>query len=162
MPLISGGNSVSASITWSAEKANTGFVSTKFQDSIQASLSLDTAAYTQVFSAQYTIAASGTQAVDFYSFTSGAGEAVTATKILGFLIYATGNSTLKVEPHGTNPLTWPFKGTAPYIEVKPSTGFGLYTHFDGTHTTLSTTVRQWLLTNTAANSLTVKIAAFVG
>jgi hypothetical protein len=150
-------------IKWSYEKTNTGFSATEQAETLLADLAPAAGTYNHVFAAPYTIAAAGTQTVDFYGpWTTLSGESVTATKIIAVWLKATGNSTLKIEPHSVDPLTWPFKGTAPYVEVKPSTGTGFWAHGDGTHATLSTTVRQWLLTNTGANQLTVTLAAFCG
>jgi hypothetical protein len=119
--------------------------------------------YGNVFVARYTILAAGTQAVDFYSFTNLVGETVTATKIYGVLVKVTGaDSAIKVEPHGTNPLTWFFAGTSPSITIPGSATGGVFLFSEGGTEALSTTVRQWLLTNTGSESATVDVAALVG
>jgi hypothetical protein len=101
--------------------------------------------------------------VDFYSFTNLAGEAVTATKIYGVLIKVTGaSSSVKVEPHGTNPLTWFFAGTTPSITLPGSTTGACFLFVEGATEALSTTVRQWLLTNGGASTATVDVVALVG
>lgn len=121
------------------------------------------ATYNQLFSARYTILAAGTQAVDFYSFTNLAGESVTATKIYAVVIVVTGaGSSVKVEPHGTNPLTWFFAGTTPSITIPGSaTPGGLFVFSEGGTETMNATTRQWLLTCSGATA-TVDVVAIVG
>lgn len=122
----------------------------------------DESVYNQVFSAQYTILAAGTQAVDFYSFTNLVGEAVTATKMYAVLVKVTGaGAAVKVEPHGTNPLTWFFGGTSPSITLPGSATGSVFVFSEGGTETLSSTVRQWLLTCSGATA-TVDVVAIVG
>jgi hypothetical protein len=152
-----------AKLSWGLEKSNTGRNATKQDGSVDYSVAPAIATYTSVFSARYTILAAGTQAVDFYSFTDLAGNAVTATKIYGVLIVVTGaGSSVKVEPHGTNPLTWFFAGTTPSITIPGSaTPGGMFLFSEGGTEVLSATVRQWLLTCAGATA-TVDVVAVVG
>src|SRR5262249_39413677 len=148
------------SLEWQLEKAVLGTNALEQKGELRVNMNPALATYNQLLYAEYTIAAAGTQAVDFYGpWISPAQESVTATKLLGFQMVVTGNSTLKVEPNASAGLAWPMKGTAPYVELKPATGIAVWKHFDGTHQAVSSTARQWLLTNTGAAALTVKLAA---
>lgn len=154
---------VSAGLTWALEKTNTGFSTTTQKGTVAYAVSPNVATYNQVFVARYTIAAAGTQAVDFYSFTNLVGEAVTATKIYAVQIKVTGaTAAIVVEPHGTNPLTWFFAGTTPSITLPGSTTGSTFLFSEGGTEVLSATVRQWLLTNSGAASATVDVVAIVG
>ena len=164
MALVSDKSQLNATVRWAYSKANTGFSATKQEESLAAEFALSSGTYQHVFTQTYTIAAAGTQAVDFRgAWTALSGESVTATKIVGVWVKVTGNTgVLKVEPHTTDPLNWPFAGTAPDYILTPSSGGAAWLHCDGTHATVSAGARQWLLTNTGSADITVKIAAFVG
>lgn len=164
MALLSGKSILRSVVRWSYSKTNTGFNPTTQSGELGLDSLPAAGTYNHVLAATYTIAAAGTQAVDFYGpWTAVSGESVTGTKILGFLIKVTGSTgILKVAPHGTNPLNWPFAGTSPYVLLTPSTRGAQWLHCDGTHATVSSTTKQWLLTNTGSATITVKLAAFVG
>lgn len=164
MPLVTGRSKLSASASWVLTKTNTGFAATSQTGSLSFTAAPDAATYTQAFSEPYTINAAETQIVDFRgAWTNDAGESVTATKILGFLIKVTGSGgVLKFEPGASNPLPWPFTGTAPDYVMTPSTGGAAWLHCDGTHATVDGSNKTWLLTNTGAAAVTVYIVAFVG
>lgn len=164
MALKTGRSLLRAKITWAYSKANTGFRATTQAEELGMDVSLPSGTYQHVFAATYSIAAAGTQAVDFYGpWTALSGESVTATKIRAFYLKVTGNTgVLKIEPHATDGLEWPMQGTAPYLEITPSSGGAQVLHCDGTHATVSAAARQWLLTNTGSATITVKLVAFVG
>lgn len=154
---------IAAALSWSLEKTNTGFAVASQKGQLSYSVSPAVATYNQVFAARYTIAAAATQAVDFYSFTNLAGEVVTATKIYAVMVKVTGaSSAVKVEPHGTNPLTWFFAGTSPSFTLPGSTTGAVFLFSEGATEVLSATVRQWLLTNTGGASATVDVVALCG
>lgn len=166
MSVVSNSVSIRASMGWRLTKTVTGFDSPVQAGGLAGSFSPATATFTNIYTlATATIAASGTQALDFYSFTEMLGDAVIATKICGILITAGGSvsgGVLKIEPHGTTPLTWPFAGTTPSISLTVGTTGAGFMIWQGTSQTMSTTVRQYLLTNTGTQSITVTVSAVVG
>lgn len=160
MPLTS--VAVRASIRWAMAAARTGTNDATQEDSLTSRPTIDTGTYNHVFFAEYTIAAAGTQVVDFYGpWTSILNESVTATKILTFLVVVSGNSSLTVEPDATDGLDWPM-GTGPYTITAVTNTDAHWEHFDGTHKVIDNTHKEWLLTNTGANSLNVTIVAIAG
>lgn len=163
MPLSSGRSRLAASVSWVLAKTNTGFNDTEQKGSASFSSAPSASTYNHVFTAQYSIAASGTQAVDFRgAWTNTAGESVTGAKILGFFIKVTGSTgVLKVEPHSSNGLTWPF-ATGSAVSLTPSTTGACWLHCDGTHGTVDGTHKQWLLTNTGSATITVTLVAWIG
>ena len=155
--------SLAVSLAWALEKTNTGFNDAKQKGSLSYNVSPAVGTYNQLFAARYTIAAAGTQAVDFYSFTNLAGESVTATKMYAVMIKVTGaGSTIVLEPHGTNGLTWFFGGTNPTITMPGSATGSLFVFSEGGTEVLSATVRKFLLTNSGGSSATVDVVAIVG
>lgn len=100
--------------------------------------------------------------VDFY--TPGvvlSGEEPTCTKIIGFWVKATGDSTLKIEPGDTNPLNWPFD-SAGSRTLTPGGETAGWCRMDGAVTVVSSTARTWKLTNTGAADIEVTLVAFIG
>lgn len=155
---------ISAGLAWTLTKTVTGFNAITDSDSSTFSLTPNVSTFTEPLTAQYTLAASGTQVVDLRSFTDKLGTAVTATKALALLILVTGAAAdkLNVKPDASDGLVWPFEnvgygvnipggGCLLFSEGASSAGFTI----DGTH-------KELLLTNTGSASLTVTVVAFVG
>jgi hypothetical protein len=156
---------ISASMSWTLTKAATGFVDiTQGPDAASfSSNALSVATWTELFAAQYTIAAAGTQAVDLRAITDLAGNSATATKAMTFLVLATGATTdlLNIKPHGTNGLVWFFGGTTEGVNVP---GGGMLMFSEGATSagfTIDATHKQFLLTNNGSGSLTVKVVGLV-
>ncbi len=154
---------VQAAVTWEQSRPVAGFANvTQGSDTANFALSaLDTATWDALFAAQYTIAASGTQAVDLRTFTDLPGNSVTADKVLTILILVAGATAdrLNVKPHGTDGLQWFFGGATESVNV-PGGGCLMFSEGAASAgTTVSATARQLLLTNTGGAALTVKVVA---
>lgn len=158
--------SVNADVTWQLAKSNTGFTDTIHgTESASFSLTLlDTDTWNELFAAEYTIAAAGTQAVDLRTFTDLAGNSVaTADKALAIIIIVTGAAAdlLNVKKHGTNGLQWFFGGASEGVNI-PGGGMLLFSEgSSSTGTTVDASNKQLLLTNNGAASLTVKVVALL-
>lgn len=152
--------------TWTQTKSNSPFQSTtQGPDSLSLQLAPSTTTYSEVFVNSYSIAAAGTQAIDFRSFTSAVGSSVTATKIIAMMLKATATVTgakMKVEPHATNGLTWFFGGTSPYIELEIGTSSCCLCISEGVAETVDATHRQLLVTNSGTQTLTLYVYGLVG
>lgn len=163
MPLKSNQAALDGKMSWELYKTNSGTNQTKQKDSLNFRFLPSTNTYNQLYWTQFSLAANTNQAVDFYSFTNLAGESVTATKIIAVILNATGNGgSIKVEPGDTNPLTWPFAGTTPSVELSCNTDGCSIVLQAGTHSNMNATVRTWKVSNTGNANATVTLAAFVG
>ena len=156
---------LSASVSWALARAVTGFADvTHGPDAKSFSLNaLDPDVWNEVFGAQYTIAAAGTQAVDLRTFTDFAGTSVTADKALAVivLVEGAGADRLNVLPHGTDGLQWFFGGTTEGVDI-PGGGMLMFSEgADSTGTTVDATHRQLLLTNNGAADLVVTVVAIL-
>lgn len=163
MPLVTGRQLIQAVLRWELQRSNSPFEPTRQADDEGFSYAPDAAVLNHVFLASYTIAAAGSQVVDFRTFTNLAGEAVVGTKIGGVYVrVAPGTGVLKVEPDATDGLQWPFVAAAPAYTLKPSAAQEAgWLHCDGTNGVLDATHKEWLLSATAA-TVSVTLAAFVG
>lgn len=153
--------SVSASLTLEFETQVSGFDPRKQRSGVSLPADpIDPETLNQGLAKTYTIAASATQVVDFYSITNPNGDAASCVKLRSVLVTVSGESAkVKIEPDGTNPLAWPFSGTDPAITIDAPGGILLK---NGANVTLSSTVRRWLLTNTGSGTATVKLIASLG
>lgn len=160
--------SLTAAMSWQLNRAITGFEPA--QQGADASrfngTTIDPATWTEMFGAQYTMLGGGTQVVDLRSFTDLVGNAVTASKALAIMVTVAGAETdfLNVKPNtASNALVWFFGTTNDSINI-PGGGFFAFSvpPTSTTGTTVSATVRNLLLTNTGAGSLTVKVTVIVG
>jgi hypothetical protein len=165
MPLSANQSFIRLISSWLYAKANTGFASSTQKGKIQFLSSPSATTYNHVYQSSTTLAAAANTTIDFYSFTSSVGEAVTATKLLGVQITATATVTggqLKIEPGASNPLDWPFSGTTPAITLTVGTSGACVVWVAGTTQTLSSTIRNWKISNPGSQSVTVTVVAFVG
>lgn len=156
---------ISATVSWALSRAVTGFADvTQGPDSLSfSSNSLSTATWTEIFAAEYTLAAAGTQVVDLRTFTDLVGNSVTGTKAMALMLSVSGAATdwLNVKPNSSNGLQWFFGGTAEGVSV-PGGGVILFSEGAGSSgTTVDATHKQLLLTNNGAANLTATIAALV-
>jgi hypothetical protein len=156
---------MSASLTWQLARAVTGFtdVTQGSESASFASNSLDVATWNELFAAQYTMATLGTQVVDLRAFTDLAGNSVTGTKAMAFIILVTGavTDTLNVLPNTPDGLIWPFHDLTSSVDIP---GGGMLMFSEGptsTGKTIDGTHKQLLLTNNGLASLTVKIVVLV-
>ena len=111
---------MSANLTWQLARAITGFADvTQGSDSASFSNSLDVTTWNTLFTAQNTIAAAGTQAVDLRTFTDFVGTSATADKAVSIIIIVAGAITdvLNVKTHGTNGLQWFFESTTNGVNI---------------------------------------------
>jgi hypothetical protein len=155
MPLTSCNTRVSSK--WALSKTNTGLNATKHSDTVTSSL---TTVATQLFVAQYTILAAGTQVVDLRSFTNPAGEAVTGTQLYTFLLTVTGTGAkAKVEPGASDPIAI-FAGTTPSLTVsaKGHITFGS----EANPFTISAAAKNILITNTGSATGIITVVAEIG
>jgi hypothetical protein len=166
MSTVSNSVSLRASLGWQLSKAVTGFDSPTQSGGLSGTFRPATATFNHIYHlATTSIAAAGTQALNFYDVTSILGESVTSTKLCGVLIIAEATVTggeLKIEPHGTNGLTWPFSGTTPAITLTVGTTGAGFLIWQGTTQTVGNTTKQWLLTNSGSQTITVTVAAVIG
>lgn len=156
---------ISGNISWQLLRAVTGFVDvTQGPDALAfASNNLDVATWNELFAAQYTMLAAGTQVVDLRTFTDLPGNAVTATKAMAIMILVTGATTgvLNVKPDATDGLVWPFENVGFGVNI-PGGGMILFSEgATSTGKTINATNKEFLLTNTGAVTLTVTVAALV-
>lgn len=156
--------SIAASMQWAQSKANTGFDDSKQgPQTLSFSATPSTTTFSEVYLEQFTLAASVSATKDFYSFTNCFGAAITATKIIGWLIKATGaTGQLKIEPGASNPLAWFLSGTTPAMTLSCGTDGCAIMVMDGAAATLSSTVRNVKFSNPGAATITVTISAIVG
>ncbi len=156
---------IGASMGWAQASANAGFDDSKQGPSTTSFTATPSATtYSEVYLAQFTIAASANVTKNFNSFVNAFATTITATKILGILVKATGaTGIMKIEPApADNPLTWFLSGTTPAITLNCGTdGCGLMV-CDGSAFTMSGTVKNWKISNTGAATITVTISAIVG
>lgn len=167
MSVVTNSVSIKASMNWRLSKTVTGFdAPSQGPGGLTGTYAPATATFNNIYHlASTTIAASATQALDFFTVVDMLGTSLSATKICGILITATATTTggiLKIEPHTTNPLTWPFAGTTPSIALTVGTTGAGFLIWQGTTQTVSNTVKQWLLTNTGTQTITVTVSAVVG
>ena len=160
MPLEPNQALISGAVAWDYEKLNTGFSAAE-QDGELSWRQAPTGNYNHTFAAQYTIAAAGTQTVDLLGpFTNLAVESVTATQASAAWLKVAGEGgVLQIEPHGTDGLSWPFAGGVETL-TPGATGAG-DCWADGVTTSITSTSRQWLLTNTGGSSIVVTLVVFV-
>lgn len=156
---------INAAINWQLARSVGPFADvTQGPDGANFALNaLPVATWNELFAAQYTISASGTQAVDLRSFTDLPGNAVTATAVLAVLVLVTGDAAdvLNVKAHGTDGLQWFFENATHGVNV-PGGGMFLFSEgSDSAGTAVDATHRQLLLTNTGGADLTVTLVALV-
>lgn len=163
MPLNS--VAVNSAFNWQLNRTNTGFADAVQGPDVAAfSLnSLSVATWTELFGAQYTIAAAGTQVIDLRSFTDLDATSVTGTKALAIQIYTTGavGDLLNVKGNATNALQWFFDDATKGINIPGGGCFMFSEGASSTGTTVDGTHKQLLLTNNGAASLTVTVVAIV-
>jgi hypothetical protein len=159
----------SATIAWEQEVTNDGgsfAVSRQGPDSLQLSLTPNTTTYNNILLQKLTIAAAGSNTVDFYSFTDKLTQAVVATKLLGYQVKATASNTgaqLRIAPGAADPLAWPFgANTAMNIVLDVGTGGCVLHVMNGATTTLSNTSRNVAFSNPGNQTATVLLSAIVG
>ncbi len=158
--------SLGSTLTWQLSLPVTGFAArTQGTDNVSVDLSgISLVTWGELFAAQYTIAAAGTQVVDLRSFTDPTGKAITGTKSLLLYVTVTGAAAdlLNIKPNtASNALVWFFGTTADSVNV-PGGGALLYTAgAGGTGATVDATHRNLLLANSGAAALTVKVIVVV-
>ena len=163
MATVTGSLGVSAKMSWGQTKTVTGFSTLTLTDSNSFVAAPSAATYNEIKAYQTTIAASANETVDFYSMTNTFGDAKTVTKILGWLIKATGNTgQLKIEPGASNALTWFFSGTTPAITLNCGADGCALLVMDGSVATVSNSVKNVKFSNPGSATITVTISAFVG
>jgi hypothetical protein len=162
VPLLANQQLFVAQLKWVYFKANPGFEDTSQRGSPQHLASPDATIYNAVLTLQTTLAPAATLDVDFRAFTAFGGEAVTAAKVLGFLLQITGDGgALRVEPGLTEPLLWPFAaGSAVTLAAGPKGA--AWPFFDGAGATVSATARRWRLTSAGTAPVQVTLAALCG
>jgi len=156
---------INCTVTWTDTVANTPFAdSVQGEDSIQFLVEPPTSLYNYAYLGSYTIAASGTQVLDFRSFSSLNRVAVTGTGILGLMLSASNEddpqvtgAKLRVEADATNGLAWFLGGTTPYLEVEVGLTGALLTVMAGVVKTVDATHRRLLLTNSGTVAMTVQV-----
>lgn len=151
--------------TWDVYKSNTGFKKTRLRDSLAGSYTSDGTTFNQILVAQYSLAASGTQTVDLYSFTNIVNESVTATKFKGILLKATATVTggqLAIEPGASNPFPLGLSGTSPVLTLDVGTDGCEFLIRNGTTMTVSSTVRNVKLSNPGTQTITVSVFSLLG
>lgn len=159
-------SAISLSGSWTQTKTNGAFgISTQGPDSLSYQAAPSIVTYSELFLNSYTIAAAGTQVLDFRSFTNTLGTSVTATKIIAILLKATATVTgakMKIEPDATDGLTWFFGGTGPYIELEVGTDGACLAISEGVAQTVDATHKELLVTNSGTQSLTLYVYGLVG
>lgn len=151
---------ITGSLGWSLSRSNTGFGGVSQGDSVSAAVNLDASLYNSVFAAEYTLAASGTQAIDLRNFVDLAFETHTTTdKVIGIMVSVTG-APITIAPGASNGLVWFWTGTSPIVTIKAG-GFLVFS--DGAATTVDATHKTLTLTNLSASVVaTVRIAILCG
>jgi hypothetical protein len=162
VPLLANQQLFVAQLKWVYYKANPGFEDTGQRGSPQYTASPDATLYNAVLTLQATLAPAATLDVDFRAFTAFGGEAVTASKVLGFLLQVTGDgSAVRVEPGLTDPLLWPFAaGSAVTLTAGPKGA--AWPFFAGASAAVSATARRWRLSNPGTAPAEVTLAALCG
>ncbi len=148
-----------AGITAQLTRADTGFT-TATRKLTKQLLATDVTAFNSVFAAEYSIAAAGTQTVDFFAaFTDLLGNSVSLTKAIALLVLATGSGVIVEPKPATNPLVWFYSGTSPQITIHAGGGF---LFFDGATRTIDATHRNILFTETGGATLTLDVVLWGG
>jgi hypothetical protein len=153
--------SISITSNWQQSKANTGYANTvQGPDglSLNISYTVGSSAANSIYVVQGTLAASASTTVDLFSFTDQLGQSVSMVRVYA-IIAKTADSSLKVEPGATNPLTWFFGGTTPSLTIPSGGGFCFA---QNTAATVSASARNIKLTNTGAVTLTYNLAIIGG
>ncbi len=159
---------IKGSVAWSQEQVNEGGSFRKSgqgPDSLVFNLSPSATTFTEVLIDKFTLAAAGSQTVNFRSFTNLLGTAVTNTKLKGLLIKATATVTggqLKIIPGASNDLQWPFGAAADFVTLDVGTDGCLLVICNGTTVTVGATDATWDLSNPGSQSIVVYIVALVG
>ncbi len=155
---------VAASVGWTQSASNSPFAETKQgPDSLAFSATPSATTYGEVLLHRTTIAAAANETVDFRSFTNKLNQSVTATKVVGWLIKATGaTGQLKIEPGASDPLSWFLSGTTPALTLSCGTDGCCIMVMDGAAATIDATTRNVKFSNPGAATITLTIAALVG
>jgi hypothetical protein len=159
-------SAINVATQWTQTRSNSPFgTSTQGPDSLVYSATPSTTTYSEVYLGSYSVAASGTQNLDFRSFTSTLGASVTATKIIAIMLKATATVTgakMKIEPGASNALTWFFGGTSPYIELEVGTDGACFFAGEGVAETVDGTHKNILITNSGTQTMTLSVYGLVG
>ena len=153
-----------AAINWALSRSVSGLQDMKYPAKRAFSISYDFADFDEMFFAQYTMAAAGTQVVDFRSFANliDPSGTVTATGIAALFIAvqsAVAGSdavTITLEPGASDALAWPLTGTAPVLTIENG---GVQQIARATAFAVDATHRNLLLTNTGADAGLVTVVA---
>ncbi len=112
--------------------------------------------WSQLFAAQYTIAASGTQNIDLSSFTNIVTEATTFAKVLALAFFASGSSAT-LSPGASNALVWFFGSATDSITIVDGGCFAIGAPITAVGQTVDGSHKNLLITNPGATTLTVTI-----
>ena len=167
MSLTAGQVQLAASINYAQTRPQAGLpTATQAPAKVAYKFAPDVTIYKQALVATYTIAAAGTQNVDFSSFQTLLYELITnANKVRGFIITGTAAATgakMKLTPAATNGLVWFFGTATDSITLSVGTaGCSLFL-CDGADAVIDATHKVLVISNPGTVSLTVNIAALVG
>lgn len=167
MALVANSVVATASLGWKQSQTNeagTFGPTTQGQDSFTARYSPNTTTYSEILLDTFTLNAAANTTINFNSFTNLLNNTVTATGVLGMLVKATGTVTggqLKIEPGGSDPLSWILSGTTPAITLDVGTAGACLMVWEGTTQTVNSTVKNVLFSNPGSQAITVVLGALV-
>lgn len=165
MPVVANTTVLTAQFNWEQEKSQTSpFTSTSQKGSFTSKPTVNTTTFNHVYLATGTLAAAADTTLDFYSSTNLAGEAVTATKLLGIVIKLTATVTggqFKMEDGAANPLAFAW-GVGDSITLTVGTAGATVVLMAGTTHTVSATVRNVKISNPGTQTVTYVVGAIIG
>jgi hypothetical protein len=148
--------SVRSKIGFTLQKTNTGFPPTTFGPASEGYVYTQPAGANQLYAAEFTIAASGTQTIDLNSFTNLAGESVTGIGAYSLFVMPVG-SPITIGPGASDGLNWFWgSGTIPIPDG------GELKYSQPAAQTVSSSACNVKLTNTGSGSTVVTIVVVVG
>jgi hypothetical protein len=159
MPLLEAAVSIRA--TAKQTKPNPGFRPTvQGPDAVGRHSAADVGGYDQALFAAGDLDAGGEVTLDLRTFTTLAGESVTASRVLALVVEAEGEGgELSIGPGDTDPIAWAFGGA---VTLTPGTGTARLGVEDGAPGSLSSGTRNLKLANTGAAAVSYAVFALVG
>jgi hypothetical protein len=151
---------MSNNLSWQLTAPRTGFsAAQQGADGISANLNgISFTTFNQLFAAQYTILAAGTQVIDLSTFTNLVGEATGLGHALTISMTVTGtNANVALSPGASNGLVWFFGGTSPTISLTTGCSFCFSGPAAGPGQVVNGTHKNMLLTNNGSGTATVKV-----